>query len=68
MTIILKMKDGDQHRLASISGGAEEITKKVVEARRHPESMLGFELDTVPAGQMVYVDPADVSTVRNDRW
>jgi hypothetical protein len=70
VTVILTMKGGKEHRL---TGYASKISKQIDDARAHiavghPAKLLQLELDTVPTGKPLYVDPTEVASVKDDRW
>lgn len=62
MTCIITMDTGDSY---SLRGYASEIQAKVNEGRG-AEQLIPLERDRIPTGQMIYLDPDHVMTVKDE--
>lgn len=60
--VIISMKNGDRH---TVIGFESEITQKVSEARAEG-GLLRLERDRIPTGQMIGLDPNEVSSVKGE--
>jgi hypothetical protein len=58
------MKNGE---LISLRGFESEITEAINEGRKNGE-LIRLERDVIPTGQMIAIDPTEVSSIKGDRW
>ena len=65
MTVVIRMRDGRETRLDR-GLRLDQVAIKVNNARLHGQ-LVQFELDLTPTGQMIWVDPAEVVSIRDDR-
>ena len=61
--VMLRTKDGELHVLA---GYAYKVQETVNQARGGGK-LIALERDVIPTGQMVYVDPDEVVSIKDER-
>ncbi len=59
----ISMQNGDFHIAA---GNAKEIVKELATAKL-TDRLASIETDNIPTGQVMYLDPTQVSSVRDDK-
>lgn len=60
----IRMKDGYTH---SASGYAATIVEKI-NAARVTGQLVAIERNTIPTGQMMYLDPNEVVSIKDERY
>lgn len=63
MSVILRTKDGQSY---SLSGYARKVQKTVNDARGGGK-LIELERDRIPTGQMLWVDPDEVVSIKDER-
>jgi hypothetical protein len=62
--VTVTLKGGERYVLR---GYESQITEQINQARGTGK-LLRLELDRIPTGQMVAIDPDDVTSVKGDQW
>ena len=65
MTVIVRMRGGDRYRLDRRLRQGDVAAK--INAARASGELVEFETDATPTGQMVWLDPAEVAAIENER-
>jgi hypothetical protein len=61
--VLIRMKDGHTH---SASGYASNIVEKI-NAARGTGQLVAIERNIIPTGQMMYLDPKEVASIKDER-
>ena len=60
---MITMVSGQKHWAA---GYASCLIEQVNEARQNGKALLAIERDTIPTGQMMYLDPTQIESMKDD--
>jgi hypothetical protein len=65
MSVTVTMKSGEKHSIRGYSG---EVAKAVEDGVENDMTLIPLEKDTIPTGQMMYLNPAEVESVKDNRY